>query len=131
MMIAVASDDQRTIASHTGRCQGFVVFEIREGQAVRKEYRENSFTGHAHGECAAGGHAHGAEHAHHSHGPLIDALGDCCAVVTRGLGPRLVTDLAAHGIDAYVCAVEDVDQAAAEFAAGRLPRVEGRGCCSH
>ena len=129
MMIAVASDDQQTIASHTGRCRGFVVFDIRDGQATRREYRENRFTGHAHGQCD--GHEHGEHEGHHSHGPLIDALGDCCAVVTRGLGPRLVTDLTAHGIDAYVCDTPDVDHAAAEFAAGRLPRVDGRGCCSH
>ena len=129
MKIAIASDDQKTIAAHTGRCRGFVVFEVEGEQATRREYRENKFTGHAHGQC--GGETHETHAGHHSHGSLIDALGDCCAVVTRGMGPRLVTDLAAQGIDAYVCDGDDVEQAAAEFSAGRLPRVDGRGCCSH
>ncbi|HUU96665.1 MAG TPA: NifB/NifX family molybdenum-iron cluster-binding protein [Phycisphaerae bacterium] len=128
MRIAVASDDGTSIAAHTGRCNGFVVFEIDEGKATRQEYRPNSFTPHARGQCQEG-HPHGGHAGHHSHAPLLSAIGDCCALVTRGLGPRLVADLASVGIDTYVCTVPSVDRAAQQYAEGRLPRIEGGGVC--
>jgi predicted Fe-Mo cluster-binding NifX family protein len=128
MRIAVASDDGTSIAAHTGRCDGFVIFEIDRGQASQQEYRPNSFTAHARGQCHEG-HPHSEQADHHSHVPLLSAIGDCCALVTRGLGPRLVADLASIGIDAYVCTVPSVDQAVQQYAEGRLPRIEGGGAC--
>ncbi len=130
MRIAVASDDGARVAQHTGRCAGFVVYEVLDRAAQRLEYRRNRFTAHARGECAGeGGAAPG--HAHHSHAALVEALSDCCVLVTRGLGPRLVADLAARGVDAYVCPVESVDEAATLFARGALPRAGGCGCRHH
>ena len=130
MKIAVASDDGVNIAGHTGRCRGFVIYEIADKQAARLEYRENTFTPHARGQCD---HESAPSHAenHHSHAPLLDALGDCCVLVSRGMGPRLLTDLAARGIDAFLCGSGDVNQAAEDFAAGRLQRLSGNGCCRH
>jgi len=128
MRIAIASDDGQIIASHTGQCRSFVIFDIDQQSATRVEHRANTFTGHARGECD-GAHEHGA--GHHSHGPLVEAISDCRVLVTRGLGPRLVADLAAHGIDAYVCQAERVEDAARLFAQGQLPRAAGTGCCRH
>jgi len=129
MRIALASDDGKTIAGHTGRCRGFVIYEVIGGQPTRREYRENRFTAHARGECD-GTHEDGSARGvgHHAHGALLDALGDCCAVVSRGMGPRLVADLTRAGIDAYVCDESDVGAAVEAFAAGRLRRIEGRTC---
>jgi predicted Fe-Mo cluster-binding NifX family protein len=126
MRIAVATDDGVTIATHTGRCRGIVVFEMEDGNARRLEERQNVFTPHARGECQGDEHAHAS--GHHSHGALVDAVADCQVLVTRGLGPRLVADLNARGIDAYVSTVEGVDDAASLFAKGLLPRAQGTGC---
>jgi len=129
MKIAIASDDERTIARHTGRCRGFVVFEIADGQAARCEYRANRFTAHARGQCSgAAEEPHAHSDGHHCHSSLRSALGDCCALITGGMGPRLVADLARQGIDACVCDVADVDAAALEFAAGRLARLDHWDC---
>ncbi len=128
MRIAVASDDGVNIAAHTGRCRGFVVFDVSGPAAIRGEYRPNTFTAHAQGACTG---AHATPHEHHSHGPLLEALHDCRVLITRGLGPRLVADLAAQGIDAYVCTAERADDAAQQYAQGRLPRAAGTGCCRH
>lgn len=130
MRIAVATDDGQHVAQHTGRCGGFAVFEIEAGGVKPLEHRRNTFTHHQ----KEGGHGDGAhDHAdhNHSHTELVDALSDCCALVTRGLGPRLVKDLSARGIDAYVCEEPTVAEAAALFAAGRLARASGAGCCRH
>lgn len=128
MRIAVASDDGREVAMHTGRCRGFAIFDVEQGQATPVEFRNNLFTAHAQGDCH-GRHQPGREH--HTHGPLVEALSDCGVLVTRGLGPRLVADLAAEGIDAYLCDVESVQEAAGLYAAGRLVRVPNRCQCGH
>jgi predicted Fe-Mo cluster-binding NifX family protein len=128
MRIAVASDDGVGIAAHTGRCRGFVVFEVSGQDATRGEYRPNTFTAHAQDKCTGG---HGTTDEHHSHGPLVEALNDCRVLITRGLGPRLVADLAARGIEAYVCDAEQADEAAQQYAQGRLARAAGTGCCRH
>lgn len=131
MKIAIASDDQVRVAAHTGRCRGFAIYEIAEGTACRLEYRPNTFTAHALGQCA-GGHAHDSAAGHsHSHATLLDALADCQALVTRGAGPRLVTDLAARGIEVWACVVESAEEAARQFADGTLTRLPGGGCCGH
>jgi predicted Fe-Mo cluster-binding NifX family protein len=128
MRLAVASDNESDIAAHTGRCRGFVIYDVIEGEPKRVEYRPNDSTAHARGECSGESHQHG--HAgHHSHGSLLEALSDCQALVTRGMGPRLVVDLNSQGIAPHVCDVEDVDQAARLFAKGQLTRVEGGGAC--
>lgn len=129
MRIAVATDDGEQIAAHTGRCRGVVIFEVEAGVPRRVEERRNTFTAHARGEC--GGHEVASPGGHHSHAGLIDALADCQVLITRGMGPRLVADLSARGIDPFVSGVEGVDEAATLFAQGKLPRLPGTGCGRH
>jgi predicted Fe-Mo cluster-binding NifX family protein len=130
MRIAVASDDGTQIAEHTGRCRGFVIFEITGQDAAQVEFRKNEFTAHAHGECH-GEHAQPGVDMHHSHAPLVEALSDCQVLITRGLGPRLVADLATQGIAVHVCNVAAVDEAARLYARGQLPRATSGSCCCH
>ncbi len=130
MKIAVASDDGTNVAQHTGRCAGFVIYEIEGEKVSLREYRSNGFTAHALGQCT-GDHSHESG-SHHSHGPLVHALADCRALVTRGLGPRLIADLAACGVEPYVCLAETANEAADQFAKGTLIRaMPGGGCCCH
>jgi nitrogen fixation protein NifB len=130
MRIAIASDDGVNVAMHTGRCRGFVVYEVDNGVASRKEYRENRFTAHALGQC--GNHdAREPSSSHPSHAPLAEALADCSALVTRGLGPRLVADLAARGVQSYLSAAETADEAAAQYARGMLLPASAAGSCCH
>jgi predicted Fe-Mo cluster-binding NifX family protein len=128
MRIAIASDDGAAVAAHTGRCRGFVIYEVSGHTAVHVEHRVNTFTAHARGECSGSPEA-GDQH--HSHGPLIDALNDCGVLITRGLGPRLIADLGERGIESYVCNTELVEDAARQFVQGRLARAAGVGRCCH
>jgi predicted Fe-Mo cluster-binding NifX family protein len=128
MRIAVASDDGVDVAAHTGRCRGFVVFDVDGPEATRSEYRPNTYTAHARGECS-GDHQHADQQ--HSHGALLDAIADCRVLVTRGLGPRLIADLAAQGVEAYVCEATQANEAAHQYAQGRLAKAAGCSCCRH
>jgi len=130
MRFAIATDNESEIAAHTGRCRGFVIYDSADGTAFRLEFRENDYTGYALGECS-GAAGDEREVGHHSHGALLDALSDCQAVVTRGMGFRLLADLRNRGITPYVCSAQTVDEAADLFARGRLPQSDGQGACRH
>ena len=128
MKIAIASDDGKQIASHTGRCACFVVFDVKNAQIVDCEVRPNTFTLHARGNCSGapeGAHRSGGSGRHDS---LLDALSDCQVFICRGMGPRLVTDLHGRGIKVVFCSETDVQEAASKFASGTLQALD-TGIC--
>ena len=124
MRIAIPSDDGITIAPHTGRASGFVIYDIKKNKAVRHDYRTNSYTAHALGQCDKG-EAHSK---HHSHDGLLDALHDCKVMVAHGMGPRLVHDLASRNIQVLFCEDSQADDAARNLAAGKLVTRDTSGC---
>lgn len=132
MRIAIPSDNGVNIASHTGRAQGFVVYDVEKEQAVKVEYRTNSYTPHAKGECT-GGHEHNHHNHNHSHDDLLGALHDCQIMIAHGMGPRLVRDLSQRNIKVVFCDEADAERAATAYAAGKLDanresRCDHRGC---
>ena len=132
MRIAIASDDQTHVAAHTGRCAGFLIYDIDEQRATRVCYRENRFTAHAQDGCDAADDHHAVGHSHHSHAALLEALSDCVALITGGLGPRLVQDLAQRGVQALICRSAGADEAAEQYRRGELAlATAGDACCGH
>jgi predicted Fe-Mo cluster-binding NifX family protein len=129
MRIAIASDDSVHIAAHAGRCRSLLIFDVDGDAAHRIEVRPNTFTAHSRGQCD--GTQDGGREGHHGHGTLTAALADCQVLISRGMGPRLVADLDACGIEAVVSTVEQADEAARLFARGMLPRSAGTGCGHH
>ncbi len=132
MKIAVPSDDGVTIAGHTGRTKGFIVYDLENGVAVRREYRTNRYTPHAQGKCEENGT--GSAQAHHdhqrSHDSLLDALQDCQVLLAHGMGPRLVADLAARNIRVIFCEDQIAADAAEKLATGLLVST-GKSLCRH
>jgi len=125
MRIAIPSDDGITIAIHTGRASGFIIYEISDKQATRLEYRTNRYTGHALGQCKEG-----EDHSnhHHSHDSLLDALTDCQAMLAHGMGPRLVQDLALRNIEVIFCTETQAEEVAQKLSAGQLTSTGKSGC---
>jgi predicted Fe-Mo cluster-binding NifX family protein len=115
MKIAVASDDGTAIAGHFGRTRGFVICEVEEGAVGKTEYRLNTFTGHA---LAAG--VEDQPHHPHQHGPILQALGDCQVVISRGMGRRIHDDLIRTGISVFVTDTETVEEAVRAYLDGTL-----------
>jgi predicted Fe-Mo cluster-binding NifX family protein len=126
MKIAVASDDQKSVCGHVGRCQGFLVYVVKDKTIERKEYRVNDFTNHAKGE----------DHDHHaaagiSHPWLQQALKDCQAIISLGMGRRLWDDMAALKMEPIITDVEDADKAVALYLEGNLPKYDSSKACVH
>ncbi len=128
MRIAIPSDDGINMAAHTGRARGFVIYDINESQAVKLEYRDNTFTAHAKGEC--NGEQTEKQHGHNDHGELLNALDDCQVMIARGMGPRLVMDLSRRNIEVVFCDNDDADTAAEQYAIGKLVST-GKSNCGH
>jgi predicted Fe-Mo cluster-binding NifX family protein len=121
MKIAIASDDERTISSHFGQTRGFVVFEVEGKEVKNREYRPNTFTGHARGLEGSG---HGIDR----HGPILSALSDCKAVISHGMGRRIYDDLKGAGIEAFVTDETEVQKALDLYLNGALVDQPERGC---
>jgi len=104
MKIAVASDDGVTISSHFGKTRGFVMYQTDGPSVTSRKYVENTFTGHARGLSGAG-------HAADRHGPILEALKDCKAVIAHGMGRRIYDDLRAADIEAFIVRETHADEA--------------------
>jgi predicted Fe-Mo cluster-binding NifX family protein len=128
MRIAIPSDDGITVASHTGRASGFVIFDLNEGQPRQVEYRTNRYTGHALGQCNED-EDHSHNHHHHSHDGLLGALHDCNIMLAHGMGPRLVNDLASRNIQVIFCDEIQAEDAVRKLASGGLNTRDRSNCC--
>jgi predicted Fe-Mo cluster-binding NifX family protein len=114
--VAVATNDQRRISGHLGRCRSFMIFEINENKIINKEVRENLFTNHRMGHD----HQHHGEGGGHNHDHLIEGLKDCKYLISLGGGWRVVEDLKQHNITPLFADVELIDDAVNMFIKGEL-----------
>lgn len=130
--IAIATDDQKRVTGHIGRCRGFMIYEIDGENVINKELRENLFTNHRRG----GGHHHheegeghtGQGHRRHSHEHLLDGLKDCKYLISSGGGWRVVEDLKQHNITTLFTDVELIEDAVNKFIKGELKNDEDLVC---
>ncbi len=122
MKIAVASDDQKTIAGHFGRTRGFMIYTVEGDQIVDQNYRLNDFTGHSRGAHHEAGHhhGHGAGGFTDRHAPVLQALSDCQVVCARGMGRMIYEDLARTGIEVFVVNELFTDEAVRKYISNAL-----------
>lgn len=147
MKIAVASNNEKTVAYHLGRAKGFVVAEIEGGEIKDKSYRlvdptvpvGGSRTRMRHGaETGGHGHHHGQGGYHegeeseqwHGHGQgaghgiaVVTTLQDCDVVIARGAGTGMMRNLSAAGKKLYLTEMTSLDEALAAFLKGELTAV--------
>ncbi|MBU1299451.1 MAG: iron-molybdenum cofactor biosynthesis protein [Bacteroidetes bacterium] len=121
MKIAIASDEGRSISSHFGRTKGFVIFDVEGNEIKSREYRNNTFTGHARG-------LEGAGHNIDRHGPIITALKDCSTVIAHGMGKRIYNDLKEAGINVFITGEVDIEKVIALYLKGELVDKPNLGC---
>jgi predicted Fe-Mo cluster-binding NifX family protein len=123
MKIAIPTMDGASISQHFGRCKAFLIFEM-DGMVIRsRELREND-----HG-CSG----HHEEPHGHNHGAFVTRLGDCQAVIAKGIGGGAMQALRSGGI--RICVVQDEctpEEAALRLVSGTLMEsLEAACACRH
>lgn len=130
MKVAIATDDYKSVTGHVGRCNGFLIVTVENGEVKATEERKNNFTNHGRGGHGHGQHHHGEEHKT-GHQRLADGLKDCSHLICHGVGWRLVEDLTAAGIKPILTNEEDALQAAIKLENGTLEILEDAECRAH
>jgi predicted Fe-Mo cluster-binding NifX family protein len=130
MKIAVATNNQKTVTGHIGRCSGFNIYETEGDQIKNKEFRENTFTHHRQG-LHHEGHHHGGGGRGHGHERLIEGIGDCQYLIFQSGGWRIIEDLKANNIQPIITDEKFADEAVSKFIKGELEEKELTGCREH
>lgn len=107
--IAVPTNDRIEVFAHTGRAEGFGIYEVR-GESIRLiDYKVNPLEHHHHGHthtasCSSGNchHLPGQQHSHHSHSAILPLLRGCDALVVNRIGPHLKEELIKAGIPFFI-----------------------------
>ena len=116
--IAIATNDQKRVTGHIGKCRSFMIYELDNNKIINKELRENVFTHHR--MMQHDHHQHHGEGEEHSHSHLIEGLKDCTYLISKGGGWRVVEDLRQHNIQTIFSDVELIDDAVNQFIKGEL-----------
>ena len=132
MNIAVATNNEQTVAGHVGRCRGFIIYQTEGDQINKKEFRENTFTHHRQGfkheGHQHGGHGHGKGDGHRG---LMEGIGDCQYLIFQSGGWRMIDDLKANNIQPILTDEKSADEAVQKFIKGVLKQKEASGCREH
>ena len=112
--IAVCSQNRKTVTEHAGKCRKFWVYDVEQGRVVGRSLLELSIEQSFHE--AKDGQAHPLDE--------VDVL------ITGSIGGGLQQRLRQRGILGVVTSESDLDQAVADFLAGKIKsaRVQGAGC---
>lgn len=128
MKIAIATNDQHTVAGHVGRCKSFMVFELNDTTILNKELRVNTFTNHGNNQALEHSHHHNGGH---NHTGLIEGLNDCSYLISHGGGWRVVEDLRHHNITTLFTRAQTIDAAVEKFLSGELKNEVDLECKDH
>ncbi|ABS61290.1 NifB/NifX family molybdenum-iron cluster-binding protein [Fervidobacterium nodosum] len=137
--IAIPTDDGKTVASHFGRAEYFVIVEIEGDKELSRKLSENLHArGHHGGEHNHHGygrhfgrlhneyeHEHEQEHGHHhGHDEVFASTGDVDGVIAVKMGPHMFEDIKARKIGVYLVPLNTtIDDAVKLFLEGKLKNI--------
>jgi predicted Fe-Mo cluster-binding NifX family protein len=141
--IAFVSDDGTTISRHYGRARSFVVVTVDGGREISREVRPKANHAMFAGPQESGGRESGGQEGGeggykgsrgrrqggyeegHGEGPwrhqmMLASCRDCDVLVVGGIGSGALANLVAAGVQPIVSGRRLIDEALADWLAGRL-----------
>ena len=91
MLIAFPTNDKKTIAKFTGRCEEFAVYKIENNIPELLEYRKNTHEHHDHSKAES-------EDEEHNHNDIMEKLSDIDLLIIKMAGKHFRNDLDAYSI---------------------------------
>ena len=89
MIIAFPTNDKKTVAKFTGRCEEFAIYKIENNTPELVEYRKNTHEHHDHSK---------GEEEEHSHNDIMEKLSDVDLLVIKMAGKHFRNDLEEYSI---------------------------------
>jgi predicted Fe-Mo cluster-binding NifX family protein len=127
MIIAVVTDDEKTISQHFGRASLYVVYTVEDGKIIGKETRPKM--GHSHFASNDGPHSnHGAKHgfdadSQQKHASMAEAIKDSQVLIVGGMGIGAYESMKSYKIESIITDVTDIDEAVKLYVEGKLPNL--------
>ena len=124
MKIAAITDDGKVISQHFGRAAYYIVSTVEDGQIVTQELREK--IGHTHfvdqpHADEQPGQPHGMDStSHNKHMQMAEAIGDCEALLCRGMGMGAYESMKVCGIRPVVTDIVSIDEAVMAYVQGTI-----------
>lgn len=91
MIIALPTNDRKSLAERTGRCEEFAIYKIENNTVSLMEYRKNTHEHHDHNNDHEKGESH-------THNEIIEILTDIDLLVIKIVGKHFKNDLDNHSI---------------------------------
>lgn len=122
MKISFPTNDRKTIAKRTGRCEEFAIYEIENGKIINVDYLKNTHEhhdhDHDHGQGHGHGHGKGQGERHHSHSDIMELLKDVDVLLVGRVGKYMKGDLIESGLKYQLTKKIDIEEAIDEFLEG-------------
>lgn len=123
MKIAAITDDGRTISQHFGRARYYLVLTVEDGKIVERDLREklghSQFANEVHADDPGQPHGMGAA-SHDKHMRMADAIGDCEALLCRGMGQGAYDSMKVRNIRPIVTDIPLIDDAVQAYIDGKI-----------
>lgn len=98
MKIAIPTNDRKTIAKRTGRCEEFAVYEITNNKVISADYRKNTHD-----------HDHEEEEHEHSHSDIMELLSDADMMIVQMVGKHMKSDLEKSNLEYQKTKESDIE----------------------
>lgn len=118
MRIAIAADDQKTVAAHFGRCRGFVIADVEPAtQSIQKKMvLKNTFTNHLRHQSGIADSGPQKD----PHAKIMQNLRGCQMVVSHGIGRKFCDDLQQANITPLITDLKSIDEVLIACTQGEL-----------
>ncbi len=123
MIIAIATNDRKTIAKRTGRAAEFAFFHITGKEITGVTYEKNRHEHHDHdrreGNHRLGGHGKGNglhhQYPEHSHDEVVEQLKNVDVFLVRAVGKHMKSDLERGNIPYQLVKGENLSDIVREY----------------
>jgi len=115
MKISFPTNDRKTIAKRTGRCEEFAIYNVENGEIKSVDYLKNTHEHHDHDHGHGDGGKKGQGERQHSHSDIMDLLKDVDLLIVGRVGKYMKNDIQTSGLKYQLTKKIDIEEAIQEY----------------